>query len=228
MTARHFLALLLSVGKRPLPPSDLESLRLAEEILAYFGGPSPLLAADPREWSRFLSLQRSQLDLLEGVAQFARGTPEEAKPERVLSSASAFSWFRSLGGETQEVVAALLVGTGGRVLGKREIFRGTSEAALARPKEILREALFAGADGILVAHNHPSGTLVPSEDDVRFTATLKGACGSVGLELLDHLIVGRQGYFSFADAGLISPSAPSPGRISRTLPAPPRGDPGPT
>ena len=68
---------------------------------------------------------------------------------------------------------------------------------------ILKRALHWSATAIIVAHNHPSGALVPSENDKRMTRKLSAAADTLDIKLLDHLIVARSGYFSFSDQGLL-------------------------
>lgn len=69
-------------------------------------------------------------------------------------------------------------------------------------REIFTEALKAGAEAIIVAHNHPSGNLTPSKADLEATEKLKAAAGLLEVQLVDHLIIGKGDYFSFAENGL--------------------------
>ncbi len=85
------------------------------------------------------------------------------------------------------------------VIGVDEIAIGTTAGIAVHPKEVLKGALLANAVGIIVAHNHPSGEVEPSEQDRKLTAGLKQACELVGINLTDHIIVGNGQYTSFAD-----------------------------
>ena len=84
-------------------------------------------------------------------------------------------------------------------LGFFEISHGTVNATPANPREILIRALLCGATGIVMVHNHPSGNPTPSEEDMDLTRHLKHATQMVGLELLDHIIIGREGYVSLEE-----------------------------
>ncbi|MDZ7262185.1 MAG: hypothetical protein ONB05_08790, partial [candidate division KSB1 bacterium] len=75
--------------------------------------------------------------------------------------------------------------------------------SLVTPREVIKEAINEAAAAIVFVHNHPSGDPSPSEEDKRVTARLKIACDLVGLKVLDHIIVGKETYFSFADTGLL-------------------------
>jgi DNA repair protein RadC len=85
------------------------------------------------------------------------------------------------------------------VIGVEEIAIGNTVGIMIHPKEVLEGALLANAVGIIVAHNHPSGEAEPSEQDRKLTAGLKQACELVGINLVDHIIVGNGKYTSFAN-----------------------------
>lgn len=87
------------------------------------------------------------------------------------------------------------------VLQSKMIFRGTVDACLVHPRDIFRFACLANASSILVAHNHPSGDLRPSDHDIVFTQQLVRAARILEIPLLDHLIVGRDRFSSFAREG---------------------------
>lgn len=96
----------------------------------------------------------------------------------------------------QEVVGALLLDVHQRLVGEVECFRGSLMRAVVEPKPILREALRRNASGILLFHNHPSGDPLPSKEDLSFTVRMKEACEALGLELVEHLILGGQRWTS--------------------------------
>ncbi len=81
------------------------------------------------------------------------------------------------------------------------ISRGGSAATYVEPKVIVKQALDYMAAGIIVAHNHPSGNLRPSAEDDRLTKRIKDAAALLDIKLLDHLIIGSGGYYSYADEG---------------------------
>lgn len=87
------------------------------------------------------------------------------------------------------------------VLQSKMIFRGTVDACLVHPRDIFRFACMTNASSILVAHNHPSGDLRPSNRDIMFTQQLVRASKILEIPVLDHLIVGDNGFSSFAREG---------------------------
>lgn len=91
-----------------------------------------------------------------------------------------------------------------QVIGKQELFKGQENLVMFTPKFIYQEALRHKANGIIIAHTHPSGLLMPSQADIEATKTLKEAGDIIDITLLDHLILNRTGeYYSFLENGLV-------------------------
>ena len=80
---------------------------------------------------------------------------------------------------------------------------GTVDSSAVYPREVIRSTLINNASSIIVCHNHPSGDPRPSEADKEITRILVNACEIVGIPVLDHVIIGKEGHYSFADDGLI-------------------------
>jgi len=108
------------------------------------------------------------------------------------------------GQDLQELVGALYVNARNRLIRHDpEIYRGTLDRAVIEPREILKRALLSDAAGIIVYHNHPSGDPTPSREDREFTRRLRSAAEALGIQLLDHVVVGALGTVSFREAGLL-------------------------
>ncbi|MBS1545215.1 MAG: JAB domain-containing protein [Bacteroidetes bacterium] len=105
--------------------------------------------------------------------------------------------------EFLEQFKVMLLNRANKVLGILEVSTGGVTGTVADPKVIFAAALKACACGLIVAHNHPSGNLTASQSDIDLTKKLKQAGQFLELPLLDHVIVTSEGYFSFADEGLI-------------------------
>ena len=101
--------------------------------------------------------------------------------------------------EFQEEVKIVLLNRANVVLGIYEMSKGGTSGTVVDIKIILGIALKCNASSIVITHNHPSGTLEPSEPDKSITKKLKDACRILDLNLLDHLIVTGKGYYSFSD-----------------------------
>jgi DNA repair protein RadC len=90
-------------------------------------------------------------------------------------------------------MGALYVNARHRLIGERELYRGTLHRASVEPRGILREGLLIGAAGVVMWHSHPSGDPAPSREDLLFTRRMHRAGEVVGVELIDHLIVAAGG-----------------------------------
>ncbi len=102
-----------------------------------------------------------------------------------------------------EVLAVLFLNRGNRVKHFEILSKGGITGTIADPRIILRRALESGAVNIVLCHNHPSGSLKPSRADEEITSKIQGAARLFDIKLLDHIIVSNEGFYSFADEGLI-------------------------
>jgi len=102
-----------------------------------------------------------------------------------------------------EEVKAIYLNRENRVIGYRNIALGTATQAVVNIKLLVYVALACNASGVIVAHNHPSGNMKPSQQDIRLTQQIREATTYFNLQLLDHLIISPHKYFSFADDGMM-------------------------
>lgn len=105
--------------------------------------------------------------------------------------------------EMLEEVKILLLNRSNKVLGIYDLSKGGISSSIIDIKIILSIALKTLTSGIIIVHNHPSGNLSPSKADIDITEKLKSACKIMDIMLLDHLILSKEDYFSFADKGLL-------------------------
>lgn len=108
-----------------------------------------------------------------------------------------------LAGLEREVFAAVFLDTRHRLIEYVELFQGTIDGAEVHPREVVRQALRCNAAAVIVAHNHPSGTVEPSAADRAVTARLKQALALVDVRLLDHIIVSGEKSLAMAERGLL-------------------------
>ena len=107
-----------------------------------------------------------------------------------------------MGALAQEQVRVLLLDRRNRVVAQRVLYQGNCYSSVVRPAEVLRPAVVAAVPHIIVAHNHPSGDASPSPDDIKVTKDLAEAAKLLGVELLDHVVIGRSEAISLKDRGL--------------------------
>jgi len=136
-----------------------------------------------------------------------KSTVKPSERPTVNSSRRAYSVLMATWDEGRiefiEQFKILLVNNAKRVLGIFEVSAGGTDFVPVDQKLIFTAALKANATGIVLAHNHPSGTLKPSTADTAMTERLVKAGELLGIRILDHLIVTSEGYYSFTDEGLI-------------------------
>ena len=105
--------------------------------------------------------------------------------------------------QKQEYMKLLMLNTKGKLIAESDISKGTVNASLVSPRELFIEALEYGAVSIILLHNHPSGDPTPSQNDLSITRQGKEAGELIGIELWDHIIIGNNCYFSFAEEQMI-------------------------
>ena len=105
--------------------------------------------------------------------------------------------------EFVEQFKVMLLNRANKVLGLVEISSGSSTGTIADPKLIFVAAIKSNACGVIVAHNHPSDNLKPSHSDIEFTKRLKECGKLLEVQVLDHIILSKEGFYSFADEGLL-------------------------
>ncbi len=124
--------------------------------------------------------------------------------EKIVSSRSVYDVMQPILGELpHEEFWILYLNNSNKVIRKNQLSKGGITGTLVDVRLVLKNALEVGATGLILCHNHPSGTLKPSESDKNITQKLKIAAESLDIKILDHLIVTEKAYFSFADENLL-------------------------
>lgn len=122
----------------------------------------------------------------------------------INSSKELFDYLtHTLRDKGREVFMTVFLDAKNRVLAAKTLFEGTLTASAVYPREVIRAALDNRAAALIFAHNHPSGDPEPSEEDILITRKLVAACRMMGITVHEHLIIGNNRYFSFADQGYI-------------------------
>ena len=122
---------------------------------------------------------------------------------KITSADDVYRELQEYSRKKQEYFLCITLDGASHIIQKRIISIGTLNQSLVHPREVFSDAIADRAAGIIIAHNHPSGQLTPSIEDKRVTKRLKEVGIIMGIELLDHVILSREGYFSFRDEGLI-------------------------
>jgi len=128
----------------------------------------------------------------------------QVKEGTVVSSSWVGNYLtEDMSGLTQEKVTALYLNTKNDIIKKETIFVGSLNSSVAHPREIFKSAVRYSAARIILAHNHPSGNTDPSEADFAFTRRVVDAGEMMGIEVVDHIIVGDGDYLSLREQGLM-------------------------
>lgn len=129
---------------------------------------------------------------------------EVIEKKKITSSASVFELMQPVIGELQhEEFWIVYLNNSNKIIQKNQLSKGGITGTLVDVRLVLKNALEFGATGLILAHNHPSGNLKPSEADKQITQKLKNAAQSLDIKVLDHLIVTENAYFSFADENIL-------------------------
>lgn len=146
------------------------------------------------------------LDVAEVELSFKTRISAKDRP-RVGSSRDAYELLKANwkdgSMDLYESFMLLLLNRANKAIGLMKVSQGGVSGTVADPKVIFSAALKSAASGIIVAHNHPSGNLTPSQSDIDLTRKLKEAGKFLEIQFLDHLICTTEGYYSFADEGLL-------------------------
>lgn len=195
------LELLLSCA---IPRRDVKPL--AKNLLAQFGGLAQVFDAEPAELEAMPGMGPAAAALVLLVKELFVACSEARMRERDLVSSprSAVDFARAkLAGLPREQFLVLFLNAKNEVISHAVLHEGTEERAAVYPKRTVEEALRRHAVGVILVHNHPSGHPEPSTEDRSITRAVAEACRTVDVRVLDHVVVGRGGYFSFAEGNLL-------------------------
>ncbi|MCB4754713.1 MAG: DNA repair protein RadC [Sulfurovum sp.] len=123
--------------------------------------------------------------------------------KRITDAKDVYEELQNYCNKKQEYFLSITLDGASHIINTRTVFIGTLNQSMVHPREVFANAIADRAAGIIIAHNHPSGTLHPSRADIRITERLKEVAKLVGIELLDHVILSQEGYYSFSDEGLL-------------------------
>ncbi|MHB9154686.1 MAG: RadC family protein [Endomicrobiales bacterium] len=186
--------------------SQKDTKPLAKELLARFKGLSGVLDAPVKELTAVKGIGPHTallLKLLRDAAEFYLRSEVRGK-DLVSSPGAAARYLQALlRGTPDERFCALFLDTANRLLAVENLQTGTVNRSAVYPRKVAERALHHHAAGVIIAHNHPAGTLCPSEDDLKATRAVKSALEAVETSLLDHLLVAGDAYFSWKEHALL-------------------------
>lgn len=197
----ELLAILIRTGT-----TGKSAIDLGRELLNKFKSLRAMSGVDISEFKEIAGLKEAKIAQLKAAIELGRRMMSEEKAFHgvVKSSADVVDFLMPLMRDlTKELFKILLLDKGNRVSEVIDVDLGTVDRVNPSVRDILITALKYQAPSMIVAHNHPSGNIEPSEADKRLTQNLVKAALAMELRIFDHVIIGENSYFSFADEGLI-------------------------
>ena len=199
----ELLAILIGSGTR-----HESALEIARRILTKVDNNLHALGLMPlNELRSFRGIGNARAIIIQAALELGlRRTRDETRPpqDKIRGAADVAAQFRPLLCDLMhEEFWVLLLNRANTIIGKEQISKGGLTGAVADPRLIFRSAIDRRAAAIVVCHNHPSGNLSPSEQDIRLTKNLVEAGKVLEIPVLDHIIITQHGFYSFADEGRI-------------------------
>ena len=182
-----------------------DAVTLGRDLLKRFGGLRGLLNAKKRDLENTKGLGTAKIAQLLAATEIAkRQLKEELVGKTVINGPEDVLEYLSfsMANLKEEVFKVVYLNSANVVLAAEDLFKGTVNQSAVYPREIIKRAFDLNATGLIFVHNHPSGNLKPSQDDLSLNERLAKACRAVDLTPLDHIIVGPTGHISFKEEGL--------------------------
>ncbi|MEM4986533.1 DNA repair protein RadC [Collimonas sp. H4R21] len=195
----ELLAVFLRVGA-----AGKSAVDLGREMTSRFGSLNRLFSAPLKEFSAINGLGPAKFAQLQAILELGRRSlVEELQAGSSFDAPAAVKQYLQLllTNKPYESFLVLFLDVKNRLICAEELFRGTLTHASVYPREVVKAALRHNAASVMLAHNHPSGTLEPSAADCRLTQTLKQALELISVRVLDHFIVAGTQVHSFAEHG---------------------------
>jgi len=201
LSAQEILALILGRGI-----SGESVMVTAQRLLSQFGNLKGIANASVEELSQVKGIglaKASQIKAAFELANRLEGYSEAGDKPLVKTPEEVVNLVRSrLKGKKKEYFLALLLDTRNQLIKVAEISVGSLDSSIVHPREVFKEAISASAASVIFVHNHPSGDPTASEDDIKLTKRLTEVGEIVGIDVLDHIIIGDKTYLSLKREGL--------------------------
>lgn len=198
----ELLAIILNSGSR-----TETAVQLAQRILNAYGNDINLIAKQSiTELKKFKGIGLVKASNINAAFELGRRRTDAGQPEKqkIVTSGEAYQFLhKKLTDLPHEEFWILLLNRANRLIKAECISKGGVSGTVVDVRLILKPALESLASGIILCHNHPSGQVNPSQEDVILTKKIKDSAKLMGISLLDHLVIGDSGYFSFMDEGLL-------------------------
>jgi DNA repair protein RadC len=199
LSAQELLALVIGRG---IPKKSV--MNIAQELLTRFGNIKAISQATIEELSQIKGIGLAKAAQIK--ACFELGRREDLEPEvknfDIKNPEAVVRAIRAtIKDKAKEHFKLILLNPRNKIIGISTISIGTLNVSLVHPREVFKDAIVHSAASVVLAHNHPSGDTEPSEDDLRVTKKLVQSGKILGIEVIDHIIIGKNDYYSFKARG---------------------------
>lgn len=194
----ELLAILIKTGLKNKSSKDIST-----EILSNVGGIENLNTLNFESLKKFNGIGKNKAATILSSIELGKRMNNQIKTlngEKLNSTTKVFEYYKNkLKDESQEYFCCIYLDTNKKVIKEKTIFIGTLNYSVVHPREIFKEAYLLSASCIICIHNHPSGNIYPSREDIDVTINLKEVGNILGIKVLDHIIIGKDTYYSFLE-----------------------------
>jgi len=183
-----------------------QAFRLSGELLEEFGSIGRMLGESDAALHRVLDSNKAVVKLLKATEEFMLAKLRNELPRRLISATDQrlVKYLQArMGSRTTELMRILFLDSSHHLLKDQEFGEGSPQRIYIQPRTILKRALELDASGIILAHNHPGGSVTPSKSDIEFTRSIKALCLELDICLLDHIIITSDRWASFRKLKII-------------------------
>ena len=192
----ELVALILQSGNK-----NRSVFEIASDVLKESEGLSKLMTMNVNTLMQIQGIREVKaLQLLASVELSKRVIKSKVYHAPILKPEDVIEWFKfEYGTMSQECFIALYLDTKSKLISHRVLFKGTLNESVVHPREVFKEAFLQNANSVLIAHNHPSGDCTPSKADFEVTYKMVHVAMTMGVCLVDHIIVCKNQYYSFKE-----------------------------
>ncbi|GEL78682.1 RadC family protein [Tenuibacillus multivorans] len=195
MTFKHLLA---------TTTREKEDSYVVNELFTRYPSIQELLDVTEEELLQMNGIGKVKAQQIIAALQLARMNPNPSEERfTIRSPEDAYEYLRDMQYLNQEHFVVLGLNTKNEILYRETIFVGTLNSSVVHPREVFKSLIRRSCASAIVSHNHPSGDVSPSQEDVHVTKRLHEAGKTIGIEVLDHIIVGHERYVSLKEKGYL-------------------------
>ncbi len=201
LSDEELLSIILKTGSKEMSVKELSAY-----ILSSLGGIENLKNIKYHEVKKIKGIGEAKACMLVALSEIARRMNRKVASlmgVKLNTPLKIFEFYKSKINDDQEQFYCIYLDASKKVIEEKLLFIGTVNYSLVHPRDIFKEAYLLNATGIICVHNHPSGEVRPSKEDINLTIRLKEIGVLMGVRVIDHIIIGDDKYYSFLENGKI-------------------------